>query len=440
MENILNNCLKHADSAEIIHVQIEGMPVKFESNKLKCIRLKETEGIGLRVIQQGRIGFSSTTARGATSNPDKGEELIAHAIESATFGEKARFAFPSQAGVVVQDIRIFDEETSLLSAEELKNMGEEIINCILGKEPDIQCGLEINRAISTIRCLNSSGMDISYRKSYLGISVDALLVSGQNLIWVFDGEWSGKYSEESIKRIPERLIAALSLTKRDAVIKTGTMPVIFTPHAVSTLLEPLELGINGKMVQKGVSPLGEKMGQMILDCRLSIFDDATIDLALNSCPIDDEGIPTSRLPLIEKGILKNYLFDLQTAGLMNSKSTGNGYRGFDTLPSPHCSNLVIQPGEMSMNEMIKQMKNGLIVQQVIGGGQGNVLAGEFSVNVDLGFKVENGEIVGRIKDTMIAGNSYEILKHMVEIGSEVSYYDNIFTPPLWVDGVSVVGG
>lgn len=439
MEHILSNCLKHADSAEIILVQIEGMPVKFESNKLKYIRLRQTEGIGLRVIHQGKIGFSSTTTGGAASNPDRDNELIAYAIESASFGEEARFTFPALAEIA-KNVCIFDEETNLLSAEEIKDMGEEIISCILEKEPAVQCGLEINKSVSTIRCMNSSGMDMSYKKSYLGISAEALLVSGQNLIWVFDGEWSGKYSGESIKRISERIITALSLTKRDAVIKTGLMPVIFTPHAVSTLLESLELGINGKMVQKGISPLGEKKGQQIFDSRLSIFDDATIDLALNSCPIDDEGVPTSRLSLIEKGVLKNYLFDLQTAGLMNSKSTGNGYRGFDSLPSPHCSNLVVQPGEMTMNEMIKQMKNGLIVQQVIGGGQGNVLAGEFSVNVDLGFKVENGEIVGRIKDTMIAGNTYELLNRLVEIGSEVSFYDNIFTPPLWIDGVSVVGG
>lgn len=448
MKNILNNCLKQVDFAEIIYVQKESMPVKFESNKLKCIRSRQTEGIGLRVIHQGQIGFSSTTSASAkdiVSNPDREiaplaiDKLITYALESASFGQKALFTFPSQAKGL-RDVCIFDKETTLLSNKEIKDMGEEIIAHILEKEPAVKCGLEINRSISTIRLMNSSGLDISYERSHLSVSVEGLLVSGQNLIWVFDGEWSCKYSKELLTNIPQKITDVLALTKKDAVIKTGRMPVIFTPHAVSTLTEPIELGINGKMVQKKVSPLGDKIGQRIVSPRLTIMDDATIDFASNSCPIDDEGIPTSRLALIENGILKNHLFDLQTAGLMKSKSTGNGYRGFDTLPSPHCSNLVIQPGEITLDEMIKQMKDGLIVQQVIGAGQSNVLAGEFSVNVDLGFKVENGEIVGRIKDAMIAGNAYETLNHLIEIGSEVSCYDSIFTPPLWVDGVSVVGG
>jgi PmbA protein len=436
MEHILSNCLKQADSAEIIYVQRESLPVKFESNKLKCVRSRQTEGIGLRVIHQGQIGFSSTTAANdAALNPDK---LITYALESASFGQEARFAFPSQAEL--NDVCIFDKETTLLSAEEIRDMGEEIIARILEKEPTVQCGLEISRSASMIRLMNSSGLDVSYERSHISVSVEGLLVSGQNLIWVFDGEWSCRYSNELLIRIPQKITDALALTKKDAVVKTGQMSVIFTPHAVSTLLEPIELGINGKMVQKKVSPLGDKIGKQIVDQRLNIMDDATIDFASNSCQIDDEGMPTSRLTLIENGILRNHLFDLQTAGIMNSKSTGNGYRGFETLPSPHLSNLVIQPGEMSMDKMIKQMKDGLIVQQVIGGGQSNVLTGEFSVNVDLGFKVENGTIVGRVKDVMIAGNAYETLNHLIEIGSEVSCYDSIFTPPLWVDGINVVSG
>ncbi len=442
MENMLNNCLKQVDSAELIYVQKESLPVKFESNKLKCIRSRQTEGIGLRVIHQGQIGFSSTTsvsARDIASNPDRINTLIAYALESASFGQKALFTFPLQVEGL-KNVCIFDKDTTLLSAREIKDMGEEIIASILEKEPDVQCGLEISRSISTIRLMNSSGLDVSYERSHMSVSVESLLVSEQSLIWVYDGKWSCRYSKELLTEIPQKITNALSLTKREAMIKTGQLPVIFTPHAVSTLLEPIELGVNGKMVQKGVSPLGDKIGQKIVDSRLNIMDDATIDFASNSCPIDDEGMPTSRLALIENGVLRNHLFDLQTAGLMKAKSTGNGYRGFETLPSPHCSNLVIQPGEMTLDEMIKQMKDGLIVQQVIGGGQSNVLAGEFSVNVDLGFKVENGEIVGRIKDAMIAGNAYETLNHLVEIGSEVSCYDSIFTPPLWVDGVSVVCG
>ena len=94
---------------------------------------------------------------------------------------------------------------------------------------------------------------------------------------------------------------------------------------------------------------------------------------------------------------KNYIYDLQTAGIMNAKSTGNGTRSFASQPSPGNSNVIIEPGEMKFEDMIKDMKRGILVDQVLGGGQSNILAGEFSVNIDLGFLVENGEIVGRVK-------------------------------------------
>ncbi|MEK7273811.1 MAG: metallopeptidase TldD-related protein [Candidatus Desantisbacteria bacterium] len=284
----MNNCLKQVDSAEIIYVQKESLPVKFESNKLKCIRSRQSEGIGLRVIHQGQIGFSSTTSIGnAASNHDRIDKLITYALESASFVQEARFTFPLQPKGL-KDVCIFDKETTLLSAKEIKDMGEEIITRILEKEPDVQCGLEISKSISTTRLINSSGLDMSYERSHISVSVEGLLVSGQSLVWVFDGEWSCKYSKELLTKIPQKITDALALAKRDAVIKTGRMPIIFTPHAAGILLEPIELGINGKMVQKGVSPLGDKIGQKIVDSRLNIMDDATIDFASNSCPIDDE--------------------------------------------------------------------------------------------------------------------------------------------------------
>ncbi|MEK7789856.1 MAG: metallopeptidase TldD-related protein, partial [Planctomycetota bacterium] len=162
-------------------------------------------------------------------------------------------------------------------------------------------------------------------------------------------------------------------------------------------------------------------------------------MADSSYPCDSEGTPSQRTPLFEKGVLKNYLFDLQTAGIMKAKSTGNGNRGFSSQPSPGNSNITVEPGTMSFEAMIKDIGYGLLVDQVLGGGQSNVLAGEFSVNIDLGYLIENGEIVGRVKDCMFAGNAFEVFNNIVAIGDKAEWHSSIKVPPFYFKSINVAG-
>ncbi|MDO8636664.1 MAG: metallopeptidase TldD-related protein, partial [Dehalococcoidia bacterium] len=173
------------------------------------------------------------------------------------------------------------------------------------------------------------------------------------------------------------------------------------------------------------------------DTRLSLWDDPTLAYRPASCPCDDEGIPSQRTPLIEQGVVKNFLYDLQTAALAGKKSTGNGHRsGGPPAPSP--SAFIIAPGKTTLNEMVSDIKEGLVVEDLMGASQGNILGGDFSGNVLLGYKVENGKIVGRVKDTMVSGNVYQLLKEIAAIGNEVKWVGGFLnTPPLYFSSVSV---
>ncbi len=138
-------------------------------------------------------------------------------------------------------------------------------------------------------------------------------------------------------------------------------------------------------------------------------------------------------------ILKNFLFDLQTAGLLRKESTGSAVRNYDELPRPGTSNMVISPGKWSVADMINDTKNGIIVHDVLGGGQSNLLAGDFSCNVSLGFRIRNGKIIGRVKDTMIAGNVYHAMKNIEGIGKKVEGIRNYYTPAFYFKSLNVVG-
>jgi PmbA protein len=317
-------------------------------------------------------------------------------------------------------------------------IGKEAIEKALSVNSDYECGVSIGKGVGKSRLINSSGLDVSTQSTSFGTGIDILLVKEKGLLWIGEGESSAKVVDDLDKHLT-KVLSDLKLAEKEVEISTASYPVVFTSKAIGTLLSTFETGCNGKMVQKGVSPLTGKLGQKIIDERISIYDDPTIDYADGSYVCDDEGVSAQRTPLFESGVLRNYIYDLQTAGIMNVKSTGNGTRSFASQPSPGNSNVIIEPGEMKFEDMIKDMKKGILVDQVLGGGQSNVLAGEFSVNIDLGYLVENGEIVGRVKDCMVAGNVFDVFNNVVALGNRSDWHGSLRVPPFYFRSVNLAG-
>ncbi len=429
-EEILDLALENSDSVEVIYEEGESRSISFENNKLKSVYTKSIRGVGLRVIKGGKIGFSSTT------DFRKPEQLVENAIESAKFGQKAMFEFQSKSEL--KDIKLFDENVVNYPVENGIQVGNEAIDKALSVNPNYECGVSIGKGVGKSRLINSNGLDVSSQSTSFGTSIDILLVKDKGLLWVGEGESSAKLSDDLGKHVA-KVLRDLKLAENEVDISTGSYPVVFTSKAIGTLLSTFETGCNGKMVQKGVSPLTDKLGQKIVDERISIYDDPTIDYADGSYACDDEGVSARRTPLFESGVLKNYIYDLQTAGIMNAESTGNGTRSFASQPSPGNSNVIVESGEMKFEDMIKDIKYGILVDQVLGGGQSNVLAGEFSVNIDLGYLVENGEIVGRVKDCMVAGNVFDVFNNIIALGDKSDWHGSLRVPPFYFRSVSLAG-
>ena len=429
-EIILDLALKNSDSAEIICEEGESRSISFENNKLKSVYTKSIRGVGLRVIKDGKIGFSSTT------DFRKPEQLVTNAIESAKFGQEAKFEFQSKNEF--KNIKLFDGNVVNYPIEKGIQVGSEAIDKALSVNPNYECGVSIGKGVSKSRLINSNGLDVSTQSTSFGTSIDILLVKDKGLLWVGEGESSAKLSDDFGKHVAKAL-SDLKLAENEVDISTGCYPVVFTSKAIGTLLSTFETGCNGKIVQKGVSPLTGKLGQKILDDRVSIYDDPTIDYADGSYSCDDEGVSARRTPLFESGVLKNYIYDLQTAGIMNAESTGNGTRSFASQPSPGNSNVIVDSGEMKLEDMVKDIKYGILVDQVLGGGQSNVLAGEFSVNIDLGYLVENGEIVGRVKDCMVAGNVFDVFNNIIALGDKSDWHGSLRVPPFYFRSVNLAG-
>ncbi len=257
-----------------------------------------------------------------------------------------------------------------------------------------------------------------------------MLIRGTDMLTVYHGR-SWRRPPAPPREIAEQAVEQFRLAERTASVSPKSMPVILAPRASLLLLLPLQLGFNGKNVLKGDSPLAGRLGEKIASHGFSLTDDATMDYAPRSAPFDGEGVARRRTPIIENGRLDAFLYDLETAGNTGVESTGSG---------PGCgpSNLLISPGGVSFADMLAGTREGLLVQHVMGLGQSNIMNGDFSVNVSLGYKIENGEIVGRVKDVMLAGNVYDALHQIEAIGSEPEWFMANHAPPIKLASLSVV--
>jgi PmbA protein len=429
VEGILEKAQKIAEAAEVFLVTAEETPVQFEANRLKNIQGKQSTSIALRIIKDGRIGYATAT------DVNDSQSLVENALETARFGTKAKFELPPTTPYPPVDI--FDAEVEAISVEKMASLGEELIALITGHTPDIVCEAAVEKETIALRILNSRGGQASYKKSVFGIGVVGNLVRDTDMLFVGEGQ-SSCHPLTDVGEIAKVVLRQLDLAKNQASAPTKSLPVIFTPEGVaSALLSPLMAAFNGKTVLEGASPIGQRLGEQVFDTKLSIWDDPTIAYRPHSRPCDDEGVPSQRTPLIEKGIVSSFLYDLQTAALAKTKSTGSASRG-GGLPIPSPSTLVIAPGQATFEEMVGDIKEGLVIEQLMGATQGNILGGDFSGNVLLGYKIESGKIVGRVKNTMVAGNVYKLLKEISAIGSQAKWVGGVFsTPSIYCPRLSV---
>jgi len=429
VEDILALAKKRADEAEVYKVTAEDTSVQFETNRLKHIQSNQSTRMALRVVKQGKTGYATATGPG-------GQSLVDMAVETARFGMKAAFEFPGATSY--PPIEVYDAAIEAVSLEEMNKIGEQMVATLLRHTPGLICHAGVSKDVTSVSITNSRGGQANYRGTVFSLSVWANLINGTDMLFVGDGQSSCHPILEA-NTVTEAVLQQLELAKNQAAVATRSMPVVFTPQGVaSALISPLMAAFNGKTVLQGASPVGGKLGQMVFDRKLWLWDDPTIPYRPTSGPCDDEGVASQRTPLVEGGVVANFLYDLQTAALAHTNSTGNGHRSRGGLPAPSPSAFVIAPGSTGFDEMVHDIKEGLVIEELMGAEQGNILGGDFSGNVLLGYKVENGKIVGRVKDTMVSGNVYQLLKQISAIGSDTRWVGgSVSTPSLYFPGVSV---
>jgi PmbA protein len=411
LEKILKLAADRTEAAEVYYLSSQDTPIEFENNRLKSLQTKAIQGVALRVISQGRLGFASST------DLTRLDDLVDAAVQTSGSGDPAEFEFAS--GV---QLRSPESTYTPPTTQELVEVGSSLIDRVHEYNPDILVDVGFHVRTGQVKIATSQDVYGERSSKIVSGTLSGNLVRGEDFLQAY----SYDVARDGIpdwERLLQDLLQKYRWAEQTATITSGSFPVLFTPRAAAgTIFRLFDTVLSGQVVVQKASPLADKVGETLFDDRLTLFEDPTI--GPSACALDDEGTPTSRKVLIDRGTVKGFYWDRRWAARAGCESTGNGFRGGLSRPSPDLVNLCVSPGQTSTADLIASIDEGLIVDQVLGAGQSNQLAGEFSVNLDLGYKVEKGQIVGRVKNTMVAGSIFEAFKHLADLGDK----------PEWIGG------
>ncbi|MGC1396860.1 MAG: TldD/PmbA family protein [Coleofasciculaceae cyanobacterium] len=411
-----------AQEAEVYQSRSLARPVFFEANRLKQLESSQSEGVALRLWRDGRPGLA------VAYGPAQAQDLVDRALAMTALNE------PELVELSEARTDRYPDLGKVVGVGELVKMGKQAIAQIRDAYPEVLCDAELECDEETTRLINSKGLDCHYTDTTLSCSVGVEWVRGEDFLSVYDGQTKrGTLSHENVV---QSILQRLNWAKENVASPVGRVPVLLTAKAADLLWDTIQAALNGKQVLEGSSPWSGRLTQVVTSETLTLFQQP--DTGPYSCPFDDEGTPTQPLLFIREGQLLRFYSDRTTGRLLGTGTTGSGFRpGMGSYPTPGLVNLLIQPGNGSLDDLIQQLDQGLVVDQLLGGGAD--ISGDFSVNVELGYRVQNGQITGRVKDTMISGNVYAVLKQLVTLGGDADWNGPCYTPSLIVEGISTTG-
>ncbi|WP_055075204.1 TldD/PmbA family protein [Pseudanabaena sp. 'Roaring Creek'] len=424
-EQLLELALKSgAEAAEVYVSNSVSHPVFFEANRLKQLESIDSEGVGLRVWQGGRVGLA--IAYGLVEPSD----LVAQAIALSGLNEPEEIRL--RETTVADYPKLYGKE---INVEQMVDWGREAIAQVLTSYPEAICSADWDCSRETVRILNSRGLDCGYTDITVDGSLSAELTRGDDFLNV----WYGRSERGNLspQAIAQKVRQYLDWAKKNAPAPSGKVSVIFTSKAADLLWGIVAMAMSGRQVLQKATPWQDKVGQPVIADIFSVTQHP--DFGVYSSPFDDEGTPTQEIKWIDRGILQGFYGDLKTCDELNIAATGNGFRGdLGNYPSPGLFNLAISASQTIQGDILElaaTLKNGLIVDQVLGDDMD--LSGDFSINVDLGYRVKNGKIIGRVKDTMLSGNAYTALNQVVAVASDRQWHGSLYVSAMIVEGLSV---
>jgi PmbA protein len=428
-----------ASDAECTISEGDEFSANVRMGELETLKEAGSRGAGLRVLIGKRMGASYTS----DLTPEGIQQMVRSAIDLAaltTEDPHAGLPEAEEMGSLSGDLQLFSNETAKLPTEERIAIAKRAEAAALAVDARISNseGASFDSSVSGRVFANSRGFSGAYRSSYC--SVSAVPVATQNgsmerdYWFTIARNYHGLEDAETVgRKAAERALRRLGAVK----VETQRVPVVFEPRTARTLLGNIFDAIDGRAIYRNASFLAGKLGEKIADERITLVDDGTIPGLFGSSPFDDEGVPTRRTAVIERGVLKSYLLNTYTARKLNMKTTGNASRGITGNAGIGHGNFFIEAGTRTPEEIMRGIKNGFLVTELIGSGV-NTVTGDYSRGA-VGIWIRDGEPAFPVSEVTIASTLQEMLNGIGEIGSDLEFLGSVSAPTIMIGEMTVAG-
>jgi PmbA protein len=397
-------------------------------------------GVGVRVIANRTVGFAYTNI---TDDPAALEKAVTGAL-SAARASKPDLSWNGlpEKKPYAQTENTFDPKIVELSSEELVNIASVMLDSA-GTVDERVMPIEggVGSAYISNAIANSNGIIGFDRGTIVECSIATLAKEDNSVTPVcFEFSAARNYELEPQWVGSEAAKMALSALKPKSV-ETKSTKLILTQFALQDLLSyTLINAIKADNVQRDQSPYKGKLGEKVASDNLTVYDDGLLAGGLRTSVFDGEGIPHQKTPVIERGVLKNFLYDNYSAKKDDKQSTGNASRaGYLSTPDIDTTNFHIMPGNKTQEQMLSEVDDGLLVYYLQGAHSSNPVSGEFSVVATPAWKIMKGKKTHASRGVMLAGNIFEVLKKVTLVGSYERQMGSIIAPWLMIEDVRVIG-
>ncbi len=411
------------------------------------VRMRELEQLkeagsraaGLRILRGRHTGSSYTSDLSAAGI----ERLVKSAVELAdvtTEDPHAGLPDPVDLGSLSGDLELYSEEVAELETNLKIESARTAEAAALSADPRIfnSEGASFDSNVGRHVFANSLGFSGEYRTSYCSLSTVPVARDGESMerdYWyTMARDFRGLESPEEVGR----KAAARALRRLKPVkVSTQKVPVIFDQNTARSLLDNIFDAVHGMAVYRQESFLAGKLGEKIASENLTVVDDATIPRLFGTSPFDDEGVPSRRTVVIERGVLKSYLLNSYAARKLGLKTTANAARGLAGNAGIGHGNFYIEKGVQSAEQLIAGVTDGFYVTELMGFGV-NIVTGDYSRGA-AGLWIRNGELTHAVSEVTIAGNLKEMLAGLESVGSDLEFRGSMAAPTLKI-GEMTVGG
>ena len=437
--DIVNRAMRGgATAADALVHEADEFSTALRLGQIEKLKEAASKALGLRVF----LGVRSASSFSSDFSTASLERLVERTVAMAhVTSEDPASGLPEAQllGRYDGDLQLYSEDVAEISTEDRIDYARRAEQAALDADPRIKNseGAWFEASVGSRAYANSHGFVGSYRSSYCAGSVAPVADDGgmQRDYWYsVSRRRSALESPEAVgRKAAERTLRKLGARK----MATCQAPVIFDSETAATLVGHIFEAVRGDAIYRSASFLTGKLKQRVANDRVTILDDGMRPGGFGTRPFDGEGIPAFVTPVIEKGVLSNYLLNCYTARKLNMQTTGNASRGVSGPPSVGPKNFYLAPGPHSAEDIRKSVKSGFYVTDLIGFGV-NIVTGDYSRGA-AGMWIENGEFAFPVEEVTIAGNLAEMLNHLEMIGSDLEFRSAIASPTLLISGLTVAG-